>query len=291
MDFHTLDAELRRLGTSIDSLSIIGAALRLRIDGTATHPEVETRLRSALDVILPSSLNDLDQREIAIALELVALHFKQAAELFENPHRSPAWVVQDPMMLQAQGQGSRQNIRNILAMAEKRPALAATLAGRFLDVGTGVAAMALEAAETCPALHVVGLDILPAALTLARANVAASPHAARIEIREQNVTVLAEANSYTLIWLPLPFLALPIAHAAMDRLVPALSPNGYLVAGFYPLPPNRVQAEIAALRMVRSGGHVWDGAALAQELHDRGLLDVEICPHGRVAHVIGRKPG
>jgi|SRR5271156_1922062 len=49
-------------------------------------------------------------------------------------------------MLQAQGQASRQNVRNNLKLAKDRPRLAGVLTGRFLDVGTGVGTIALEAA-------------------------------------------------------------------------------------------------------------------------------------------------
>ena len=66
--------------------------------------------------------------------------------------------------------------------------------------------MALEAAELCPSLQVDGLDIWEPSLALARANVAASRHAARIEIRAQDVTQLDEHAAYTLAWLPAPFL-------------------------------------------------------------------------------------
>jgi hypothetical protein len=56
-------------------------------------------------------------------------------------------------------------------------------------------------------------------LALARANVAASPHAARIEIRAQDLTQLDERDAYTLAWLALPFMARPIAelHSIASR--------------------------------------------------------------------------
>jgi methylase of polypeptide subunit release factors len=61
-----------------------------------------------------------------------------------------------------------------VAFAANRPRLAAPLAGRFLDFGTGVGAMALEAAEQCPSLQVVGIDIWQPSLALTRSNVAAT---------------------------------------------------------------------------------------------------------------------
>ena len=141
--------------------------------------------------------------------------------MFQNPDRPPGWVLRDPAVLQALGQASRQNVRSIVTLANDRPRLAASLAGRFLDVGTGVGAMALEAAELCPSLQVVGLDIWEPSLAPARANVAASPHAARVEIRAQDVTQLDELAAYTLAWLAAPFLARPVAEAALDRLAVA----------------------------------------------------------------------
>src|SRR4029077_120753 len=95
---------------------------------------------------------------------------------------------------------------------------AASLAGRFLDVGTGVGAMALEAAEQCPPVQVVGIDIWEPSWAWAHATVAASPYASRIEIRSQDVMQLDEPAAYTLAWLPAPFLPRPIAEIALDRL-------------------------------------------------------------------------
>jgi SAM-dependent methyltransferase len=193
-------------------------------------------------------------------------------------------------MLQAQGQASRSIVRSILALAADRPGLASTLTGRFLDVGTGVGGIALEAAERCPRLRVVGLDIWEPALALARGNVAASPHAPRIEIRSQDVTLFDEPGAYTLAWLPAPFLSLPAAELALDRLAAAVAADGYVVVGFYTLPPDKAGAALAALRITRSGGHAWESAALEQQLTARGFVEVETCPGPpNVTLVIGRR--
>jgi precorrin-6B methylase 2 len=168
--------------------------------------------------------------------------------------------------------------------------LAASLAGRFLDVGTGVGAMALEAAEQCPSVQVVGIDIWEPSLALARANVAASPYAARIEIRSQDVMQLDEPAANTLAWLPAPFLPRLVAENALDRLAAALAPNGYLVVGFYAMPPDKAGAALTALRIARSGGHVWEIAEMEQELRTRGFVDVETCVIPPTTFVIGRRP-
>jgi SAM-dependent methyltransferase len=222
MEFQAFRGELQRMADITRGLAAIGAALRLRQAKTKAHPDVEGRLSEVIEALIPDAFAGLDEAQVATASTLITHAFEEARDLLERPDRAPAWEVRDPAMLQAQGQASRAVLHRIIALAADRPALKAALAGRFLDVGAGVGAIALEAAAQCPSLHVVGLDIWEPALMLARANVAASPHAARIEIRAQDVTSLDEVAAYTLAWLPAPFLTQPVAQAALDRLVVAL---------------------------------------------------------------------
>jgi precorrin-6B methylase 2 len=286
-----LQTELSRLSGAVRALSTIGAALRLRQANEQSHPAVQTQLDAAVETLLPGMLDALDAQQVSAALAFIALQFEEAAELLQNPERPPGWVLRDPAVLQAMGEASRQNLRDIVTLATDRPGLGATLSGRFLDVGTGVGAIALEAAEQCPTLRVVGLDIWEPALALARANIAASPHARRIEIRSQDIAQLDEPAAYTLAWLPAPFLSRALAETAMDRLAVALAPGGYLVVGLFALPADKTAAALAALRVVRSGGHVWDTVAMEQQLHARGFARVETCRGGTgVDFVIGCRP-
>jgi precorrin-6B methylase 2 len=266
------------MGDVARGLAAIGAALRLRQGEIEAHPDVGARLADVIAALLPDGLDGLDQEQISAALALVSFPLEEARDLFEKPDRPPAWIVSEPAMLQAQGQASRVVVHRVIALAAERPGLAAALTGRFLDVGTGVGAIALEAATQCPSLDVVGLDIWETALALARANVAASPHAVRIEIRTQNVTSIDEVAAYTLAWLPAPFLSQAVAQAALDRLSVALAPGGYLVVGLYLPPPDPIGAAFASLRLTRSGGHVWDSAMMMDELRSRGFIAVETCP-------------
>jgi precorrin-6B methylase 2 len=290
MDFPTFQAELRRLGGAAHALAAIGAALRLYQTKQEADPAVQARLFAAVEAVLPGALDGLDPGQVLDALAYVTFQIGEATDLFHNADRPPGWVLRDTATLQAVGQASRQNIRSIVALAADRPRLAASLAGRFLDVGTGVGAMALEAAEPCPSLQVVGIDIWEPSLALARANVAASPYAARIEIRAQDVTQLDEIAAYTVAWLPAPFLPRPVAEAALDRLAVALVSGGHLVVGLFAVPTDKAGAALTALRVVRSGGHVWDIAEMEQQLHVRGFVDVETSLIPPTTFVIGRRP-
>ena len=290
MDFPTFEAELRRIGEIVQLFAAIGAALRLHQSQKQADPAIQSPLLAAFEAVLPGALNGLNPQQVSEALASVTFQIGEATELFHNAGRPPGWVCQDPAVLQALGQASRQNIRSMIALAADRPRLAAAFTGRFVDVGTGVGAMALEAAEQCPSLRVVGLDIWEPSLALARANVAASPYAARIEIRAQDVTQLDEPAAYTLAWLATPFMARPIAEAALDRLAEALAPNGYLVVLLFAMPPDKAGAAFTALRVVRSGGHIWDIADMEQQVVARGFVDVETCLLPPTCFVIGRRP-
>jgi SAM-dependent methyltransferase len=278
MDFPAFEGELRRMADVTRGLGAIGAAPRLRQRNVRADPDVDARLADAVAALLPGGLDGFDKEEVAAALNIVTFALEETRDLFERPDRPPAWEVRDPAMLQAQGQASRAIVHGLIALALERPGLTAALDGRMLDVGTGVAALALEAAAQRPSLGVVGIDIWEPALALARANVAVSPHAARIQLRRQDVTDLDEVATYTLAWLPAPFLNRAVAEAALDRLVIALAPGGYLVVGLYLPPADAVGAALAALRLTRSGGHVWQSAEMETELRARSLSAVETCP-------------
>lgn len=289
MNFQSFQTELRRIATDVQTFAAIGAALRLRQAKKQIDPEIHARLLAVVEAALPGALDGLEPQQVSDSLAQVTQIIGEATELFQNPGRPPGWVIQDPDTLQGWGRASRQNIRSIMALAADRPGLAAAFTGRFLDVGTGVGAMALEAVERCPSLQVVGLDIWEPSLALARANVAASEYAARIEIRAQDVTQLDEAGAYTLAWLATPFMARPVAEAALDRLAAALAPNGYLVAGLFAMPPDKAEAAFTALRIIRSGGHIWDTADMEQQLVARGFVEVETCLLPPTCFVIGRR--
>jgi SAM-dependent methyltransferase len=288
-EIQVLQTELRQMGDAARGLAVIGAVLRLRREKMEAHPGIEARLDDVVAALLPGGLDGLDQAQISAALASITLAFEEARDLFERPDRAPAWVIRDPAMLQAQGHASRFAAHRMIALAADRPALAAALTGRFLDVGTGVGAIALELAAARPSLSAVGIDIWEPALALARANVAASPHAARIEIRAQDVTQFSEVGAYTLAWLPTPFLTQAAAQVALDRLTEALAPGGYLVVGFLPAPPDPIGAALAGLRLARSGGHQWDSEAMEAELRSRGLIAVETCAGQPATFVIGRR--
>jgi methylase of polypeptide subunit release factors len=90
---------------------------------------------------------------------------------------------------------------------------------RILDVGTGVAALAVELARAFPRVEVVGIDILQRVLDLAAPRVAEAGVAGRVTLRRQDVLDLDEPAGYQLAWVSGPFLPEVTLTAALPRLV------------------------------------------------------------------------
>ena len=88
----------------------------------------------------------------------------------------------------------------------------------------------------------------------------------------------------------MPNLPRPVAEAALNRLAAALASNGHLVVGLYAAPDDKAGAALTALRVVRSGGDVWDIAEIEQQLRARGFVEVETCLVPPTTFVMGRRP-
>jgi SAM-dependent methyltransferase len=276
-DFPALMLELGRLGTELQKYAANGAALRLRQTGEPVAPDVDTSLRAAVAALLPGSLDaGMTPDEISVAINSISYQLEDARELLQNPARPPEWRIEDPAVLQSMGDLSRMIPRRMMAFAADRPVLAKALTGRFLDVGTGVGAIALEAAARNPTLQVVGLDIWDPAIAIARANVAASAVRERIEIRKQSIVDLTEKATYTLAFLAAPFMGKALIETALDRLAVAVAPEGYLVVSIYIPPTDRVVGPLIELRRVRNGGHPWTIEAMGTAMTSRGFTDLEI---------------
>jgi 2-polyprenyl-3-methyl-5-hydroxy-6-metoxy-1,4-benzoquinol methylase len=275
MDGPTFDAELRRLAGAATALAAIGALLRMREEGGEYDPRVEQALTRVAEAALPGLLDKLDDQQAVAASRYITTQLSAAYDLLRSPGRGPGWAFPDPALLQAQGDISRAFPRHFAAMAGERPQFAAAFdGGHFLDIGVGVASLALEAAAQFPRLRVTGLDIWEPSLALARAHIAASPYADRVAVRAQDVTTIDETDAYTAIWFPILFFPRAVVEAALPRLAAALRPGGWLIIPRMGPPPEGLSAAIGALQLLRQGGAPWTDEALGDCVERSGFAEV-----------------
>jgi precorrin-6B methylase 2 len=273
LERHAIEMQIGQLSQSVRKLALVGAALKNR-KNSDVDPKLRELIAENLKFFFDDVIDDLDDHEASALIGMIDMGFSEAGELLSNAARA-AWQVVDPVLLQTQGRSSGRIFQRIRSLATDRPLMQQALAGRFLDVGTGVAGIALEAAKSCPSLIVDGIDIWEPGLALARCNVENSPYADRISIKHLDVTKLAEEVRYTLVWLPTMFMKRSVVEAALDQIAAASLPNAYVIAARYTMPDDPEAAAFVALRTFRSGGDPITQADMEEMLRLRNFADIE----------------
>lgn len=277
------------LTAQMEALAALGANLRVRLEGLTPDPRVADLLDRVCAAVDVEAIAAATPQQQTVALGFIRAFFAQAMDLLADPARPPGWVYEDPVILQQQGLASRLVAHTIAAVAVDDLRLAKLLDGerRFLDIGTGVGWLAVEAATIWPKMRVVGLDVFEPALVLARRNVAGSAVADRVELRLQSAADLDEDEAYDVAWFPGPFIPRDLVEPVLARIRAALRPGGAIVFGFFGAPTPLGEA-LTALRVVRAGGHPWSGPEVVEQLERAGYDDVRIhAPQSLATLVIG----
>jgi Methyltransferase domain len=209
--------------------------------------------------------------------------------------RPADWGAHSDEALRAQGEASAQGAsafaRFALPQMGDLPARLAAPGARMLDVGTGVAALAVAYAEAFPRLQVLGLDVLDRALDLARQTIAASPAGRRVSVRKQDVAEFADGDGFDLAWLPAPFIPAAALRAGLPRVVAALRPGGWLLVGHGKFSGHCLDDALNRFKTVAFGGTPLDDAEAQRALTEQGLAEVRTLPTppGAPAITVGRR--
>lgn len=177
------------------------------------------------------------------------------------------WRHEDPAILRAQGLSSSGAVPALAAafgsmgdLAERMERPGATA----LDVGTGVAAIAIALCRRFPELRVVGLEPAKAPMTEARRNVVAAGLERRIELRAQRVQDLADEETFDFAFLPSVFLSTDTLRAALPAILRALKPGGWVMTATPGGTDGALGPALARLRAT-----LWGSAGLSpQEIRD-----------------------
>ncbi len=258
-----------RLLTSADALAAMTARLRLAELGDEGDPAVRAQLDRVADALEAREQYDaLDARERSILVSFARSYLRQALDLVEDPLRAPGWSYSDPVLLQAQGSASAA-VANLMSAA----GLGSNDA-RILDVGTGVAGLAIALCSTFPESTVVGLDPWEPALTIAQRNVAEAGLGSRITLVGSTIQDFDDSEGFDLTWLPSFFIPEAVLDDAIARIHDLLRPGGTLVVGTGAGGADSLEAAVDDLRTVRSGGSVINAADAAVRLERAGFDDV-----------------
>jgi predicted O-methyltransferase YrrM len=207
-----------------------------------------------------------------------------------------SWSDQSDEALLAQGRASAIGARAFAelflpAMGDLASRLAAPGA-RMLDVGTGVAALAVAFAQVFPQLHVLGIDVLDRPLELARQNIAASDVAARVTVRKQDVAGFTDHTGFELAYLPAPFVPRPALEAGLPRVAAALRPRGWVFMAHGKFGGTPAEDALTRLKTVVYGGTPLGEAEAYNLLRSAELTSVRPVPtpEGAPGITIGQKP-
>jgi len=258
-----------QLLTSANALAAMTARLRLAELGQEGDPAVRAQLDRVADALESRDRYDgLSDQERAIVIAFSRSYLRQALDLVDNPARAPGWSYTDPVLLQAQGSASAV-VAHLMAQAG-----VGTPDARILDVGTGVAGLAIALCRTFPASTVVGLDPWEPALALARKNVAEAGLESRITLRDTMIQDFADPDGFDMAWLPSFFIPDSVLDDAISRIHGLLRPGGTLVVGTMQGEKESLHAAVDGLRTVRSGGAVVSPADARTRLERAGFSDV-----------------
>ncbi|WP_382304031.1 class I SAM-dependent methyltransferase [Herbiconiux sp. UC225_62] len=265
------------LKTSMVSAAALASALR---DERASTPEEALEADPARAAVLRTML---DAEIVLGALwggrklrgDNLVSALSQAAAAAAGTIGSWADLSDEAMI--AQGRSSELMAQVILArVAPAYGFLDENTPSRVLDVGTGIGAIATALATARPSAEVTGIDIAERPLEIARGLLRELDPgiAERIHLRRQDVTDLADAEPYDVVWMPMPFLPDTVAERALNRVTEALRPDGMLVLGTNSdVHDERVKVTNDWLASLTGGGTLTT-SAIEQDLARRGYTGI-----------------
>lgn len=270
------------------------AALAVAVDPDAT----ESLRGAAREVVAAAGLGEVLADAEALVFSPAQLRALAASPLLQGAalvNGSHGWDLLDDAVLSAQGEASGSAAELFARFVLPQfPDLAERLAlpgARFLDVGTGIGALAIGFAQAFPQVQVTGIDVLPRALELARAGLQGSPVASRVDLRHQDVADLTEDAVYDLAWVPAPFVPQPALTAGIACIFTALRPGGLVMIGHGTFDGDDLPVALTRFKTIAYGGTPLDATEAVTLLQGQGFTSVQTVPSppGAPAITVGRR--
>jgi 2-polyprenyl-3-methyl-5-hydroxy-6-metoxy-1,4-benzoquinol methylase len=219
---------------------------------------------------------------------LASLHSDrlQSSELVERSKKKvlslDGWYSSDPEILEAQGTRSAQLVgawvQSSFPLLDGLVERLTAPSGNFLDVGTGVGALAIEMCRQFPNLRVVGIDPFESALTLAQRKIAEARLEGRIELRAQRVEELVDDSYFDLVHIPAPFLSTEVLALGLKTVMTALRPGGWLFLQTLAVPGPELMPALFRLFCLLWGSEAVLPEQAAKMVVEAGYDNVRVLP-------------
>ncbi len=277
-----------RLNTAATGLAALGAVLESRIAQRPLDPAIRPHAEDILDALgLAGALEGASMEDLTPLLAEIRTLSLTNAKLLDGSLRDCRWAPSEPALMQSAGDATSRFPRALAsAIAPKLDGLLPRLCSRhaaFLEVGVGVAALAIQMARTWPELRVVGVDVWAPALSLARENVRTAGLDGRIELREAPGESIADEDAFDLAWIPSLFVPERVLPELLQRIHRALRPGGWLLFPMLKGSTDPLASSVARLRTAMWGGSAASTEEVERWLAAAGFTDVRRLPAAPVA--------
>jgi precorrin-6B methylase 2 len=191
------------------------------------------------------------------------------------------WATQDDATLLAQGRSSAFGgrmlatigVASLTGLSERFRG-----GGQFLDVGVGVGELAAAFCAVQLDARVLGIDVLPRALELARRTIEQRALQDRLEVRLQPVQELDDVERFDLAWMPAIFIPEAVFATGAAHVRVALRPGGWLVVGAARFDRDPMGAAVARWRTIRAGGTAMTTDETRTVLEGEGFVEFMSVP-------------
>ena len=160
MNVASLRDLVARLHLSAGALSVLGAAIDERTTGKLFDPNIQPHVDAVLDALgAREMIEGLSPAELQPVLAEIRLTMLGGAKLLFEGMRERGWAHTDPDILRAAGEtsaGFADVLKQMIAPRLSGLSERLEARGSFLDVGVGVAGLAIAMARLWPTLRVVG---------------------------------------------------------------------------------------------------------------------------------------
>jgi precorrin-6B methylase 2 len=288
-----------RLSQSFHALAALSLALQSRDTPKATGP----RLGSAIDGVIDSqgwraaldAIASADIPPILAAIRSDLLIGPKFAAGSSAP--TPGWAHTEDDLLQSVGEVSAgfprlfraRILPGLTGLAERLSAPGAS----FLDIGTGVGALSIAMARDWPRLRIAALEPHPAALALARSNVAAADLDARVVLQPTKGEALEDVAVHDLVWVPSAFIPEAAIPEVVARAARALKPGGWMIYAIVRHGNDAAANALARFRTAFWGGSLLGPDDVAQLMKASGLTDARLTDgpaHSTIGMMVARRP-